>query len=120
RSSRARTPSRSRSIPSAASGCVFPASISRRSERCAAGTERLEHVQVKGTARAANSVLPSPLWGGIGGLRPPFLAGEQRRCEASAMRRSAAKAGGGGGGGCEGQEVPAHNPTPHPLPPHPH
>src|SRR5215831_11107288 len=93
RSSRARTPSRSRSIPSAASGCVFPASISRRSERCAAGTERLEHVQVKGTARAANSVLPSPLWGGIGGLRPPFLAAKKRRRFASAM----AKRRGGGG-----------------------
>ncbi len=51
RSSRARMPSLSRSIRSAASGCVFPASISRRRERCAAGTERLEQFQVKWNQR---------------------------------------------------------------------
>src|SRR5438309_1043090 len=51
RSSPARMSSRSRSIRSAASGCVFPASISRRRERCAAGTERLEQFQVKWNQR---------------------------------------------------------------------
>src|SRR5262249_41529552 len=35
------------------------------------------------SARAANSVVPSPLWGGIGGLRPPFLAAKN----ADASRR---------------------------------
>src|SRR5262245_36329406 len=45
------------------------------------------------SASAAHSILPTPLWGGIGGLRPPFLAAKKRRRLASAI----AKRRGGGG-----------------------
>src|SRR5205085_12399790 len=67
--------------------------------------------------RTANSVLPSPLWGGIGSLRPPFLAPRTpMRSIGYAPTRS--KGGRGGGRSCCARCVHRFLPPP-PSPPQP-
>src|SRR5262249_12734877 len=58
--------------------------------------------------------LPAPLWGGVGGLRPPFLAAKnadaKHRLCAEAQRRRA------GWGWCDDARTSPHNIDPHPQP----
>jgi hypothetical protein len=82
-----------RSIPSALAGGTDVSAEARWAK-----AEREDGVPgaAKNTGASACPLsYPSPERGGIGGLRPPFLD-QDRRCEASAMRRSEANASRGG------------------------